>query len=166
MIEIFKEWIQSILCIGILFTIVRIIIPNSSLKKYTYSIVGIITIIVILSPIINLVKGSDLTNLKEIFSSPNEIINENIVYTNISNYEDINKNNVKEDFKQKIEQDIILKLKSKANIDARVNIEITESYNIEKINITLNEPASLDIPSYLSQEYDIDKSIIEITKEE
>ncbi len=166
MIEIFKEWIQSILCIGILFTIVRIIIPNSSLKKYTYSIIGIITIIVILSPIINLVKGSDLTNLKEIFSGPNEIINENIVYTNISNYEDINKNNVKEDFKQKIEQDIILKLKSKANIDARVNIKITESYNIEKINITLNESASIDIPSYLSQEYDIDKSIIEITEEE
>lgn len=166
MIEIFREWIQSILCIGILFTIVRIIIPNSNLKKYTYSIVGIITIIVILSPVINFFRKADLSNLKGIFSGPNEIINENIVYTNISNYEDINKNNVKENFKQKIEQDIILKLKSKANIDARVNIEITESYNIEKINITLNEPAPLDIPSYLSQEYDIDKSIIDIIEGE
>ena len=36
MIEIFKNWIVSMLCIGIFTTIIQLIIPKTNLKKYIY----------------------------------------------------------------------------------------------------------------------------------
>ena len=60
MLDTFRNWINMILALGILFTVIRIIVPNTKLKKYIYSLMGIVTIIVILSPVINLVKNGDL----------------------------------------------------------------------------------------------------------
>ena len=56
MLDTFRNWINMILALGILFTVIRIIVPNTKLKKYIYSLMGIVTIIVILNPVINLIK--------------------------------------------------------------------------------------------------------------
>lgn len=165
MIYIFKSWIQSILCIGILFTIIRIILPNTSLKKYTYSLIGIVTIIAIFNPVINFARNNNITELRNLFLNSAELANRNINYTNISNYEDVNKNNVKENFKHTVEENIKQKIKENINSSVDVNIEITDTYNIKKINITVYEDTPFDISTYISNEYDLDKKIIEVKKE-
>ena len=55
----------------------------------------IITIIVIANPIISLVKNSDSNTIKNILlNATSNIGATDINYTDISNYEDVNKNNV------------------------------------------------------------------------
>lgn len=165
MLDIFKNWISSILAIGILFTIIKIILPNSNLKKYIYSLIGIITIIVIANPIISLVKKSDSSTIKNILLNVTSNIGaSDINYTNISNYEDVNKNNVKENFKSSVEEDIKNRVSSNIENGIDVNIQITDTYNIEKVNITLYGDTSFDIISFISKEYDVDKSKINIQK--
>lgn len=165
MVEIFKNWISSILAIGILFTVIRIILPNTNLKKYIYSLMGIVTIIVIVSPVISLIKGNNVGSIKNILlNATNSIETSDVNYTDISNYEDINKNNVKENFKNNVEEDIKTKLIKCIDNNIDVNIQITDTYNIENINIVLYGDTSFDITSFISKEYDIDKNKITIQK--
>ena len=165
MLDVFKEWISSILAIGILFTIIKIIIPNTNLKKYIYSLMGIITVIVIINPVISFFKSNDLNSIKSILlNATNSIDTQNINYTSMSNYEDVNKNNVKENFKEHVESDIKEKLSESIGENVDVNIQITDTYNIQKVNVTIYKDTSFDIVSFISKEYDIDGSKITIQK--
>ena len=165
MLDVFKEWISSILAIGILFTIIKIIIPNTNLKKYIYSLMGIITVIVIINPVISFFKSNDLNSIKSILlNATNSIDTQNINYTSMSNYEDVNKNNVKENFKENVESDIKEKLSKSIGENVDVNIQITDTYNIQKVNVTIYKDTSFDIVSFISKEYDIDGSKITIQK--
>ena len=165
MLDVFKEWISSILAIGILFTIIKIIIPNTNLKKYIYSLMGIITVIVIINPVISFFKSNDLNSIKSILlNATNSIDTQNINYTSMSNYEDVNKNNVKENFKENVESDIKEKLTESIGENVDVNIQITDTYNIQKVNVTIYKDTSFDIVSFISKEYDIDGSKITIQK--
>lgn len=164
MLEVFKNWISSILAIGILFTIIRIILPNSHFKKYIYSLIGIVTIIVIISPVISAVKSTNFDNIKDIVLNATNIDSSDVNYTNLSNYEDVNENNVKKNFITSVENDIKEKLSSNIDNNVDVNIEITDTYNIEKINITLYGETSFDILSFISEEYDIGKDKINLQR--
>ena len=165
MLDTFRNWINMILALGILFTIIRIIVPNNKLKKYIYSLMGIVTIIVILSPVINLVKNGDLeNNFKNIFLNMASAETLNTEYTNLSNYEDVNKNNVKENFKLNVENDIKQKLAQNIDNEVQVEIDITDTYNIDKVTINVVGDTSFDIASFINQEYDIDKQKVIIQK--
>lgn len=164
MLDVFKNWISSILAIGILFTIIRIILPNSHFKKYIYSLIGIVTIIVIISPVISAVKSTNFDNIKDIVLNATNIDSSDVNYTNLSNYEDVNENNVKKNFITSVENDIKEKLSSNIDNNVDVNIEITDTYNIEKINITLYGETSFDILSFISGEYDIGKDKINLQR--
>ena len=164
MLDVFKNWISSILAIGILFTIIRIILPNSHFKKYIYSLIGIVTIIVIISPVISAVKSTNFDNIKDIVLNATNIDSSDVNYTNLSNYEDVNENNVKKNFITRVENDIKEKLSSNIDNNVDVNIEITDTYNIEKINITLYGETSFDILSFISGEYDIGKDKINLQR--
>ena len=164
MLEVFKNWISSILAIGILFTIIRIILPNSHFKKYIYSLIGIVTIIVIISPVISAVKSTNFDNIKDIVLNATNIDSSDVNYTNLSNYEDVNENNVKKNFITSVENDIKEKLSSNIDNNVDVNIEITDTYNIEKINMTLYGETSFDILSFISEEYDIGKDKINLQR--
>ena len=45
MVDILKNWITTMLCIGIFLTFIQMIVPNTNLKKYIYSLIGVVTII-------------------------------------------------------------------------------------------------------------------------
>ena len=165
MLDTFRNWINMILALGILFTIIRIIVPNTKLKKYIYSLMGIVTIIVILSPVINLIKNGDLENsFKNIFLNMASAETLNTEYTNLSNYEDVNKNNVKENFKLNVENDIKQKLAQNIDNEIQVEIDITDTYNIDKVTINVVGYTSFDIASFINQEYDIDRQKVIIQK--
>lgn len=165
MLDTFRNWINMILALGILFTVIRIIVPNTKLKKYIYSLMGIVTIIVILSPIINLIKNGDLENrFKDIFLNMATAETLNSEYTNLSNYEDINKNNVKENFKLNVENDIKQKLTQNIDNEVQVEIDITDTYNIDRVIVNIVGDTSFDIASFINQEYDIDRQKVIIQK--
>ena len=98
MIESFKLWINSMLCIGIFVLFIKLIIPNNNLKKYIYSLIGIITIVTVISPVM------DLLNDDSIETSLNQVINNisendtSIESANINKYQDLNNQAVKKGF--------------------------------------------------------------------
>lgn len=160
--DIFKEWINRIISLGVIFTILNLVVPNSKLKKYIYSLMGIVTLLVIGTPAVNLLKSAAIeSNMKKILLDMTSVETMNTNYTTISNYEDINKNNVKETFKENISNDIKEKLKDKVG-DVDVKVEITLTYNIDKIDITTYKNTDYDIKSFVSQEYDVSKDKINI----
>ena len=162
MINVFKDWINMILGVGIIFTIIRIIIPNTGLKKYINSLMGIVTIIVVLSPIINYIK---IGNFSEDFSKILENLKiEDEIYVAKANYEDIQKDNLKSNFKSKMQTDIKENLNKNINSEVEVNIDISDEYNIENVKITIYENTPFDIKSYLSNRYSIEKEKIQIIK--
>lgn len=167
MLEVFRNWISSILGVGILFTVIKIILPNTNLKKYIYSLIGIVTIIVIIKPLISFFEDNELNSIKNIFlNATDELSTSNINYTDISNYEDVNKNNVKENFKANLEEDLKEKLAKNMENDVKIDIQIADTYDIEKINITIYGDTSFDVLSYVSNEYDVEKDKINVKKEE
>ncbi len=162
MIEIFKTWLNMIIITGIIFTIIRIITPNTSMKKYVYSLIGIVTVIVILSPVISIISNGDIG--RELSESLQDIMTVETMSSNYIDYEEVGKNNIKENFKSKIETDIKNKLNDKINQPFEVNVQISDAYNIDKVYITLTASTGYDISSYISQEYDILKENIIINK--
>ncbi|WP_404443132.1 stage III sporulation protein AF [Sutcliffiella horikoshii] len=58
------EWITSIILFILLATVVEMLLPNSSMQKYTKLVIGLLLIIVILTPILKLLS----TDMDELFA--------------------------------------------------------------------------------------------------
>ena len=160
MFNIVKGWISMILVIGIVFTLMRMIMPNTNLKKYIESVIGIVTIITIITPVLYYISNYNLTekiseNIEEILSSQEET-------NNYDSYAQINNEEIKKEFVEKIQEDIKVKLKNKINQEPNVKVVVNDAYNIEKVEVKLNGNSSIDVRQYLSNEYDISTDKIEI----
>lgn len=67
-IEILKGWIIDITIIFVLVSIIEMVIPNNSIKKYINIVTGLLIIIVIITPFINLIyRDYDID--KEVFKN-------------------------------------------------------------------------------------------------
>ena len=62
MVQTFKIWISSLLCLGIFVAFLELIIPKSKFKKYIYALIGILTVITIISPIVNMYKSNQVNS--------------------------------------------------------------------------------------------------------
>ena len=65
MVDILKNWITTMLCIGIFLTFIQMIVPNTNLKKYIYSLIGVVTIITLILPAYNYFKVNKLKKKSE-----------------------------------------------------------------------------------------------------
>lgn len=168
MIQAFKVWISSLLCLGIFVTFLELIMPNSKFKKYIYALVGIITIITIVSPIVKLYKDKNLeTSINDVTKAmSNDISNQNDVVSTAGTSDQ--QQLVKSQFIDSLKKDITSKLTLQGvNVDD-VEIEIDSSYNITKLNINIKKLnpniATIDtvnkVVDYINKEYDIDYSKI------
>ncbi len=164
MLDIFKNWISMILGIGILFTVIRLILPNTKLKKYIYSLMGIVTIIVFLNPVISFFNSNNLEeSIEDVMLDMTGDESLKKKYTDISNYELIGQSNVKDNFKENVQNDIKAKLEKEIDDSIKVSIDVSDDYNISKVYINLTKETSFDITSFINQEYDIDKNKIDIS---
>lgn len=168
MVDILKNWITTMLCIGIFLTFIQMIVPNTNLKKYIYSLIGVVTIITLILPAYNYFK---VNKLDEVTTSVINSLNENVqVGDDIASqrYSDISKNeNVKNEFIKKYKEDIIKKLQEKGIEASDVVIIIDDEYNVEKLNIKINgnniSNTNINkIFSCISENYDIDKSKVSV----
>ena len=160
MFNIVKGWISMILVIGIVFTLMRMIMPNTNLKKYIESIIGIVTIISIITPVLYYISNYNFT--EKISENIGEILSRQEETNNYDSYAQINNEEIKKEFVEKIQEDIKVKLKNKINQEPNVKVVVNDAYNIEKVEVKLNGNSSIDVRQYLSNEYDISTDKIEI----
>ncbi len=174
LVDVFKNWISSLLCIGIFITFIQLIMPKANLKKYIYSLIGIVTILTVVSPIINMFKNESVeTSVEEVLNNITNSNGENSNQVDEEKVKNITNENVKKEFIESIKNDITEKLKSKNITVKNVNILLNENYDIEKIEVNIEnideQNSSLDsiskVVSYLNSEYDIDFSKITVIEE-
>ncbi|MDO4283318.1 MAG: stage III sporulation protein AF [Clostridia bacterium] len=172
MIEGFKVWINSMLCIGIFVLFIKLVIPNNHLKKYIYSMIGIITIITVISPVMNFFENDTMeSSLNQVISdiSSNEMAI-SVDNSNINKYQDLNNQAVKQGFIDKLSDDIKSKLENKGVSIKDVEVNLDNEYGIEKIKIAVkkysqNCPDSGSVITFVKNEYDIDSSKVEVRGE-
>lgn len=172
MIEIFKGWVSSMLCIGIIITFIQLIIPKTNLKKYIYSLIGIITIVTLVSPMISLLKDK---NVEESVSQVIANIESDTKSIDVveEEYQDKAESVVREGFAQNMKKDIINKLSQKGVNVKTIDIFMTEQYNIEKLKICIEKinvgSSSIEnvtsVIRYINEEYDLDFSKIEVIED-
>lgn len=169
MIEIFRNWIVALLCLSILIIIIQLVIPKTNLRKYIYTLIGIITVITIISPVVDLLKKQDIKeSIADVLSSFNT--NDATVSVNSSDLEEKKTGLVKVQFIDSIKQDIKDKLESKNITVKSINVSVDDNYDITKLEIKIlkskNGIVSVnEIVKYLNNEYGIDYSKISIVEE-
>ena len=138
MIEFLSSWAQGILVAVIIATLIEMILPNSSSKKYVKVVIGMYILFTIVSPIIKKLGGKDI-NLNTINIEKYERQISKSDNTISRKFEDNNTRSIKDIYVSNLKADISAKLKEKGyEIDTSdVQIKDDENYTIEKITLKL-----------------------------
>lgn len=137
MLECFKSWATGIVIAVIIATIIEMILPNSTSKKYIKIIIGIFIVYTIINPVIGSFKGEDLNNYIKVENYIQS--NSNALKTN--EVSDNAQSSIKKIYSQNLQNDLKTKLKEKGYISNNINISISndDKYNIERIDIKVDE---------------------------
>ena len=140
MVEFFSSWAQGIIVAVIVATIVELLLPNGSSKKYVKVVVGIYILFSIIAPVVNKFANQDINteifNLdkyeKKMEDSNNKILQK---------IEANNSRTVKDIYVANLEADIKAKLKDKGYVVTSTYIKAKddENYTIENISITVKK---------------------------
>lgn len=172
MIEIFRNWIVAMLCLGILIVIVQLVIPKTNLRKYIYSLIGIVTVITIVSPIVDVLKtGNVSSSISTVLDSMSS--NEDTITVNSDALQDKQNELLKVQFIENLKSDVMFKLAHKDVVVNCINISVDDDYNVTKIEVKIAkinvEKTSLnsvnEVIKYINSEYDIDYSKISVIEE-
>ena len=182
MIEFLSSWAQGIIVAVIIATLIEMILPNSSSKKYVKVVIGMYILFTIVSPIIKKLGGKDI-NLNTINIEKYEQQISKSDNTISRKFEDNNTRSIKDIYVSNLKADISAKLKEKGyEIDTSdIQIKDDENYTIEKITLklikmeqigntisqkdskTLSDDDKQEVKDYISETYDIDKKNINIS---
>ena len=138
MIEFLSSWAQVIIVAVIIATLIEMILPNSSSKKYVKVVIGMYILFTIVSPIIKKLGGKDI-NLNTIDIEKYEQQISKSDNTISRKFEDNNTRSIKDIYVSNLKADISAKLKEKGyEIDTSdIQIKDDENYTIEKITLKL-----------------------------
>ena len=138
MIEFLSSWAQEIIVAVIIATLIEMILPNSSSKKYVKVVIGMYILFTIVSPIIKKLGGKDI-NLNTINIEKYEQQISKSDNTISRKFEDNNTRSIKDIYVSNLKADISAKLKEKGyEIDTSdIQIKDDENYTIEKITLKL-----------------------------
>ena len=133
MIEFLSSWAQGIIVAVIIATLIEMILPNSSSKKYVKVVIGMYILFTIVSPIIKKLGGKDI-NLNTINIEKYEQQISKSDNTISRKFEDNNTRSIKDIYVSNLKADISAKLKEKGyEIDTSdIQIKDDENYTIEK----------------------------------
>ena len=126
MLEWFKSWATGIVIAVIIATIIEMILPNSTSKKYIKIIIGIFIVYTIISPVIGSFKGEDLNNYIKVENYIQS--NSNALKTN--EVSDNAQSSIKKIYSQNLQNDLKTKLKEKGYISNNINLNVDTTYSI------------------------------------
>ena len=140
MIDWISTWAQSIIIAVIIATIIEMILPSGSSKKYIKVVTGVYILFTIISPVITKFTGKTLavSDILELDSYVNEIkqkeVSQNLLAeNNSSSIKDIYTANLKSDIKNKLKQ----KGYSANNIVLTVGDD--KNYTLNKIELDIEK---------------------------
>lgn len=140
MIDWISTWAQSIIIAVIIATIIEMILPSGSSKKYIKVVTGVYILFTIISPVITKFTGKTLavSDILELDSYVNEIkqkeVSQNLLAkNNSSSIKDIYTANLKSDIKNKLKQ----KGYNANNIVLTVGDD--ENYTLNKIELDIKK---------------------------
>lgn len=140
MVAFFSSWAQGIIVAVIVATIVELLLPNGSSKKYVKVVVGIYILFSIIAPVVNKFANQDIN--AEIFTLDKyekkmEDGNNKILQKIEAN----NSRTVKDIYVANLEADLKAKLKDKGYgvTSTYIKAKDDENYTIENISITVKK---------------------------
>lgn len=139
--DFLKEWVTNIILFILLATVIDMLLPNSSLQKYTKMVTGLLLIAIILTPIFKLISRDFETTMANIpsFQTPGE--------KNIKNSIELQKKEIQAHNRAYILETMAVQLKKD------VKEELMEQYGLEivKIDFTLNDESDNESPDNIKQ---------------
>jgi stage III sporulation protein AF len=139
--EFLKEWVTNIILFILLATVIDMLLPNTSMQKYTKMVTGLLLIAIILTPIFKLISKDFETTLASIpsFQTPGE--------KNMKNSIEMKKKEIQASNHAYILETMAVQLKK------GVKEELMKKYGleIEKIDISMNEDSGLVFPDNLQK---------------
>ncbi len=123
-IEFLTIWLKEIVLVFIFISIVELVLPNGSMKRYINMIIGFLIIIVIIAPFVKLIH-KDYSFARDLYK--NQIEGINFEYSENQELNKIQEEQIKNFYINKIEREI-------ENLIAN-----TTNYSIEEIKISINE---------------------------
>ena len=139
MVAFFSSWAQGIIVAVIIATIIEMVLPNGTSKKYVKVIIGIYILFTIISPIINKFSNEKI-NFNQILAT--EEYEQKIAASDNNISQKIETNNsrtIKDIYTSNLEMDIKSKLKEKGYGISSTYIKVKDdkNYTIEKISLDL-----------------------------
>ena len=134
MINLINSWIKNIIVAVIITIIIEMILPEGKNKKYIKTVISIYIVFVVISPIFSKIlnKKIDVSKIFDDYEIPEMQMNtiDNNTY-------------IKEEYENKIKEDITMKLKNIGYETVNMEIKIStkdESYGqIEKISLNVKK---------------------------
>lgn len=168
MINFINSWAEGIIIAVIISTIIEMILPEGTIKKYVRTVIGAYIVFVITSPIITKITGKEI-KLSDYKLPETETIKQSAIDTNAY---------IENTYINTIKKDIIENIGNKGYKVKDINIEIEteeENYgNINKIDLTISkgnmqegniEPIEIDISNKPEQKEQIQEDEIQELKE-
>lgn len=145
MVNWLSDWAGAIIIAVIIGTIIEMILPEGSSKKYIKVVVGIYILFTIVSPLITKFTGKSLavSDLLELDTYMNEIkekeTKQNILQEN-------NSANIRDIYIGNLKADIQSKLKGKGYTVTGVSLEVgnDKNYTLHKISLSLNKDEEIE----------------------
>ena len=147
------EWVTNIILFILLATVIDMLLPNSSLRKYVKMVVGLLLIAIILTPILRLISSDFETAL----SSFPLFQNQNQTEKNIKNDIELKKKEIQagenayilEQMAVQLKKDVAEELMKQYGLEiAKVNLITDEKSqktfpeNLQKVSVLLKQPDS------------------------
>ena len=130
MIEWITNWAQGIIIAVIIATIIEMILPNGSCKKYIKVVIGVYILFSIISPVISKITGkgfniSEELNLEEFYTE----VDSKAIYNSLDKN---NSNNIMDIYVSNLKSDIISKLKNKGYETIECEVKVKKITNPNK----------------------------------
>lgn len=169
-----KLFIEQVIYISIVAIIIELIIPKGNTKKYVYVILSLFILLNIISPVINIIKDTDM---QTVFDDVLETISTNTQNSNNTSIEEFSEyKNVK--ITKSLEENLSNEIKNKLttiNVEFKdLKIVLNDNYIFEELKIEIGNLDHLndkkiekisDIIAIISEEYSIDENAITIIEE-
>ena len=126
MIEFIKNWANQIIVSVIIVTVIEMILPNGSNKKYIIIIIGLYVLFTIIQPIIIKITGESIDISDFIYK---KYFYEDILETSTVDFENNNSKLIKQAYIDNIKEDIKIKIKKKGYEVMNCSIDIIDDEN-------------------------------------
>lgn len=136
MITFIRTWAEGVIVAVIVASIIEMILPEGSSKKYIKVVIGIYILFVIVTPVINNFsnKGLDVSSIVDFENK------EEYKQVSSSNLEEKNIMNIRSMYEMNLKSDIKTKIQNKGYIVENVSVDISddEKYTINKIEVKIS----------------------------